>query len=471
MPVVLWLYIAKKCGGSIIRNTWVVAPNFQTFHFWNFLNAGRNKSLFVFSRGAGGRGHTHSHTAHSRHTQRLSRIETEHGTQCSRLVVNMSSRELLEMLGSGAAFGKKAHQPRERRKDAKKPLSTINFFAAASAPTGSAGKKRRRAPNGGDKGRPSTGASQAPVSKPSSKPAAGASSKGKYGSSALALFAPSPATGASAGGRDSSEGVIEGEVATGEKKARSVRLEEIACFRRRMGIKVRGEDVPDPMESFGGMPAAGPGDDARQTRRVILRNVEESAWKEPTPVQMQAVPVLVTGRDLLAAAPTGSGKTAAFVMPMILRLGVQRACADASGVRGLLLAPTRELAAQIHRDVVRLSRGRKLRVCLLTKAGSAKAAAATGMDSKNALSGYDIVVSTPLRLVALVREGAVSLADVEIVVLDEADKLFDAGTVGGNSDKAFVGQVDEVLAACSNERVQRALFSATIGQQVKSVIV
>lgn len=384
----------------------------------------------------------------------------------------MSSRELLEMLGSGAAFGKKAHKLSEARKDAKKPPSTINFFGATGGATSSAGsgKKRRRAPDDGDKVRPSTGASQALASKASSTPVARASSKGKNSSgSALTLFAPSSAAGTATGKRNSSKGVIgviDSEVETGEMKARSVRLEEIACFRRRMGIKVRGEQVADPMESFGDMPAAGPGDDARQTRRVILRNVEESAWKEPTPVQMQAVPILVAGRDLLAAAPTGSGKTAAFVMPMILRLGVQRPCTEASGVRGLLLAPTRELAAQIHRDVVRLSRGRKLRVCLLTKAGSAKAAAANGMDSKKALSGYDIVVSTPLRLVALVREGAVSLASVEMVILDEADKLFDAGGVGGSSDKAFVGQVDEVLAACSNGQVQRALFSATIGQQV-----
>lgn len=378
----------------------------------------------------------------------------------------MSSRELLEMLGSGAAFGKRAQQPSERRKDAKKPPSTINFFAAAGGAPSSAGKKRRRAANDGHKARPSAGVGQALVNKASSKQAARASSKGKNGGgSPLALFASSPAS-AYAGKRNNLEGTIEGEVATRENKARSVRMEEIACFRRRMGIKVRGEEVADPMESFGDMPAAGPGDDAQQILRVMLRNVEESAWKEPTPVQMQAVPILVTGRDLLAAAPTGSGKTAAFVMPMILRLGGQRAFTEASGVRGLLLAPTRELAAQIHRDVVRLSRGRKLRVCLLTKAGSAKAAAATGMDSKKALLGYDIVVSTPLRLVAILREGAVSLASVEMVILDEADKLFDAGVVGGGSDKAFVGQVDEVLAACSNEQVQRALFSATIGQQV-----
>ncbi|CAN0020632.1 unnamed protein product, partial [Sphacelaria rigidula] len=237
-----------------------------------------------------------------------------------------------------------------------------------------------------------------------------------------------------------------------------------------MGIRVKGDYVSDPMETFRDMPNSGTGVASSNTRRILLKNVEESAWKEPTPVQMQAVPVLVAGRDLLAAAPTGSGKTAAFVMPMILRIGGHEGVeTGGSGVRGILLAPTRELAAQIHRDVVRLSRGRKLRVCLLTKAGAAKAAAATGIDRKDALSAYDIVVTTPMRLVALIRDGAVSLSSVKMVVLDEADKLFDAGTASGGTDKAFVGQVDEILAACSHRDVQRTLFSATIGAHVKEL--
>lgn len=374
----------------------------------------------------------------------------------------MSSRELLEMLGSGAAFRRNAQQPAsEGRTDDKKPSSSINFFAPSRAP-GPVGKKRQRASNEGHKVKPSA-QRQAPKGDVGSKMAG----KAKNGGSELALFSRSSLESVSTVvQRSKSKGIVEGEAATGEAKAWSVRLEEIACFRRRMGIKVRGEEIADPMESFPAIPFAGRGDDALQTRRTLLRNVEESAWKEPTPVQMQAVPILVAGRDLLAAAPTGSGKTAAFVMPMILRLGVQSAHGRGSGVRGVLLAPTRELAAQIHRDVVRLSRGRKMRACLLTKAGAAKAAAAAGVDGKKALTGYDIVVSTPLRLVALVREGAISLASVEMVVLDEADKLFDAGAAGGGSDKAFVGQVDEVLAACSNAQVQKALFSATIGQKV-----
>lgn len=375
----------------------------------------------------------------------------------------MASRDLLELLGSGAAFGRKESQRREsagrRHKDTEREANTsINFF---SAPAAAAGGKKRRRESDVQKAKP-------PLSKPAiaaacPEPTSRASRKSSDGG-ALELFGKQSRLDRSAT-RFKEEEPSGGATRT-DPKASSIRQEEIACFRRRMGIKVRGDHVVDPMESFVDMPQGEPGVDALQTKRVLLKNVEESAWTEPTPVQMQAVPILVAGRDLLAAAPTGSGKTAAFVMPMILRLGAHRGDSKVSGIRGILLAPTRELAAQIHRDVVRLSRGRKLRVCLLTKAGAAKAAAATGVDSKKALSGYDIVVSTPLRLVTLVRDGAVSLASVRMIVLDEADKLFDAGSTGGGSDKAFVGQVDEVLAACSHQDVQRALFSATIGQQV-----
>lgn len=247
-----------------------------------------------------------------------------------------------------------------------------------------------------------------------------------------------------------------------------VHAEEIAAFRRRMGIRVRGENVADPMEAFGAIPPLDSSEQRLQTRRVILENVERSEWKEPTPIQMQAVPVLVDGRDVLATAPTGSGKTAAFVIPMILMLGNCKREAKGRGVRALLLAPTRELAAQIHREVERLSIGRKLRISLLTQAGATKAATLSGADHECALADYDVVISTPMRLVALLRQGAISLSRVELVVLDEADKLFDAGAEGGG-DRTFVAQIDEVLAACSSQCVQRALFSATISQKVSSI--
>ena len=382
----------------------------------------------------------------------------------------MSSHDLLEILASGAAFGEKsrksgkekARNSKSERPEVKGQDSSFNFFA----PVVKAGTKRTRE---------STESVQ-PASSPIHKPAAEvdqdgnvaesqshsgrASSKSNNNAgSSLALFK-------GGGGRDSSEKPVDTASpsvnSASDSKAKSVRQEEIACFRRQMGIRVRGEEIVDPMESFLDMPQIGHGQDAALTRRNLLRNVEESEWKEPTPVQMQAVPILVAGRDLLAAAPTGSGKTAAFVMPIILRLGEQCAGSNAiRGVRVILLAPTRELAAQIHRDIIRLSQGRKMRTCLLTKAGVAKAAAANG------LTGYDIIVSTPMRLVTLLREETISLATVEMIVLDEADKLFDAGASRSRSDNSFVEQVDEVLAACSHRGVQRALFSATIGPKVR----
>lgn len=377
----------------------------------------------------------------------------------------MASQDLLEMLGSGAEFGGKVRRKEDGRRRGGQPKTSINFFHPAVA---TSGKKRRRESDGEKEipTEPVSGSGHSCLS-PSgmgAKPCPSSTSSSNEGG--VALFRTHKPSGSKT---RRGKGVLQ-DTPRDQARASQVHTEEVACFRKRMGIRVKGINIADPMETFGDMPEVGAGPAATQTRRTLLKNVEESSWKEPTPVQMQAVPVLVAGRDLLAAAPTGSGKTAAFVIPMIIRLGVhEEGETTGRGVRGLLLAPTRELAAQIHRDVVRLSHGRKLRVCLLTKAGAAKAALATS--HKDALAGYDIVVTTPMRLVALLREGVVSLANVEMVVLDEADKLFDAGTVGGPSDKAFVGQVDEVLNGCSHQCVQRALFSATIGYHVSRVFV
>jgi ATP-dependent RNA helicase DDX52/ROK1 len=102
-----------------------------------------------------------------------------------------------------------------------------------------------------------------------------------------------------------------------------------------------------------------------------------SLWKEPTPIQMQAVPVLIQGRDLLATAPTGSGKTAAYLIPILSLLQSHQK----TGVRALALAPTRELADQIYREANRLSQGRKLKISLLKK-NVAKVALSGGPSSE-----------------------------------------------------------------------------------------
>jgi ATP-dependent RNA helicase DDX52/ROK1 len=135
------------------------------------------------------------------------------------------------------------------------------------------------------------------------------------------------------------------------------REDEVNAFRNRLQIRVSGTDVPHPAATFRSMNIT---DDLKP---IILKNVEESYWKEPTPIQMQAIPVLLNSRDILASAPTGSGKTAAFVIPVLSKLGGPKK----SGIRGLLLAPTKELAEQIHREATRLCAGRRIKICLLTK--------------------------------------------------------------------------------------------------------
>lgn len=141
--------------------------------------------------------------------------------------------------------------------------------------------------------------------------------------------------------------------------------EEVTLFRRQMNIRVEGTGVPAPIAEFALMRM-----DASQEKMkaVLLRNIEASEYKEPTPIQMQAIPSMLLGRDVLATAPTGSGKTAAFAIPMLANLGSP---AQGEGIRSLVLSPTRELAVQIHSEFTRLSKGRKFHIVLLSKATAA----------------------------------------------------------------------------------------------------
>lgn len=282
--------------------------------------------------------------------------------------------------------------------------------------------------------------------------------------------------------------------------------DEVNAFRNRLRIKANGERMPLPCATFNEMPII------REIKSIILKNVEASRWKEPTPIQMQAIPVLLQGRDLLAAAPTGSGKTAAFAIPALSRLAKQTP--NQNGLRILLLAPTKELADQIHREIVRLSEGRKFRICVLKKKIMKIALQQNG---QQIFQKYEMLIATPLRLMTLIRAEAVDLSRVELVVLDEADRLLDNSTgrddrdpeaeqVAQNNDNsdydkedddndeeegqldetafelqqdevllgkrvrsAFLNQVDEILAQCSLATLQRALFSATLGPLVKEL--
>jgi len=145
--------------------------------------------------------------------------------------------------------------------------------------------------------------------------------------------------------------------------------------------------------------------------RWLTTLLSKTEWKEPTAIQMQSIPALLEGRDVLAAAPTGSGKTAAFSIPLLSKLQAP----SKDGIRALVLAPTRELAAQIQREMLRLCAGRKFRIALLKKASASTALA---QQDKAALSGHDVLVATPLRLLTLIRESAIDLSKVQVRLRD-----------------------------------------------------
>ena len=207
---------------------------------------------------------------------------------------------------------------------------------------------------------------------------------------------------------------------------------------------MQGDKVPEPLEHFGQIDI--PAKD-RNLRELLLRNIDNSAYKEPTPVQMQSVPAIMAGRDVLVCAPTGSGKTAAFVLPIIARLRAPRK-STVTAPRAIILAPTRELAGQIAREFEKLSSGKKFACLVLSKANAASVKTGRSLD---------VLVTTPMRMVNIIQTKTMSFAKCEVLVLDEADKLLELG---------FVEQVDEIMAATCHADTARALFSATVPQVV-----
>ncbi|CAO3629966.1 unnamed protein product [Mucor hiemalis] len=154
----------------------------------------------------------------------------------------------------------------------------------------------------------------------------------------------------------------------------------------------------------------------------------------------------------MSCAPTGSGKTMAFLLPILQDLKKPE---KKNSYRALIIAPTRELVQQIAREVNHLSQGTKLRVNVLTKA-----TAADKLQTPESKQKFDILITTPLRLVYAIKEKEVDLSAVRHLVLDEADKLLDQG---------FLEQTDEIFAACSGNKIQKSLFSATFSSHVEEL--
>ncbi|CAG8582827.1 27820_t:CDS:10, partial [Racocetra persica] len=218
--------------------------------------------------------------------------------------------------------------------------------------------------------------------------------------------------------------------------------ERVKEIRRELDMHVSGADVAKPCISFAHF-----GFD-----EALLNVIIKHGYSEPTGIQKQAVPVAMSGRDIIGIAKTGSGKTAAFIWPMLIHIMDQEELQKGEGPIGLILAPTRELASQIYIEAKKFAKSYGLRV-------AAVYGGASKMDQFKELrpGGIEILVGTPGRLIDMVKMKATNFRRVSFLVLDEADRMFDLG---------FEPQVRSI---CDNIRPDRQtlLFSATFPQKVE----
>ena len=189
---------------------------------------------------------------------------------------------------------------------------------------------------------------------------------------------------------------------------------------------------------------------------AIMKAVREQGYESPTPIQAQAIPAVLAGQDLLAGAQTGTGKTAAFTLPLLHRLSLEAAPKNkfgGKGLRALVLTPTRELAAQVEESVRQY--GKYLDMNSTVVFGG------VGMNPQidRIKRGVDILVATPGRLLDLQQQGFLDLSTVEVLVLDEADRMLDMG---------FIHDVKKILALVPKDK-QSLLFSATFSDEIRDL--
>jgi ATP-dependent RNA helicase RhlE len=182
----------------------------------------------------------------------------------------------------------------------------------------------------------------------------------------------------------------------------------------------------------------------------ILRSLKEEGYTEPTPIQSKAIPIALKGTDLLACAQTGTGKTAAFAIPIIERLNRDTNRDRNKKIRSLIVTPTRELAIQIDESFQNYGRYTGLKTAVIFGGVNQKS------QVKKLKQGVDILTATPGRLLDLMNQGFISISDVEIFVLDEADRMLDMG---------FIHDVRKLLAALPRKK-QTLFFSATMPPEI-----
>jgi len=184
-------------------------------------------------------------------------------------------------------------------------------------------------------------------------------------------------------------------------------------------------------------------------KQVLTRACESLGYTEPTPIQKEAIPIILKSADLIGCAETGTGKTAAFLLPILQRItDTQR-----PGVRVLILAPTRELALQIEKNYLELAPKRSARcACIIGGANMRR-------QNDSLRSGAGVVIATPGRLLDHMERGSINLSQIEVLVLDEADRMLDMG---------FWPSIRRILAALPVKR-QTLLFSATMSQAIEEI--
>lgn len=185
---------------------------------------------------------------------------------------------------------------------------------------------------------------------------------------------------------------------------------------------------------------------------AILEAVAEQGYTEPSPIQAAAIPAVLEGKDIMAAAQTGTGKTAGFTLP-ILELLSKGPKVQSNQVRALVLTPTRELAAQVADNVEKYSKNTHLTSCVIF--GGVKA----NPQMIRMRKGADVLVATPGRLLDLFNQGAIKFSQLEVLVLDEADRMLDMG---------FIHDIKKILKVLPKNR-QNLLFSATFSNDIRSL--
>jgi len=179
----------------------------------------------------------------------------------------------------------------------------------------------------------------------------------------------------------------------------------------------------------------------------IIRAIEEAGYTEPTPIQKEAIPVILRGSDVIGSAQTGTGKTAAFALPVLQMLKKHGKC------RALAIGPTRELVAQVQENFEKYGKYTDLKLALL------HGGVGYGSQNKALSDGADIVVATPGRLLDHIQQKNLSLKDIEILILDEVDRMMDMG---------FIDDVRKIVRHCPKKR-QTLLFSATVPATIRAL--